>query len=202
MKYRFLFSIIFIFGLGLQSCSSDPEPQDQYENYIRDGWSAFKSKNIPLAINKFNQAKGIYSNRGASYLGMGWCYMVIDSLNDAVGEFSDAENYGELTADLYAGWAVGLNALKRFDESNFRIAQVFQRDTGWVFEYDIRYTTNDLNVLSAENYFLLGDFYKSLDQIRLLNPSFTADLSKPAGLILLAAEIEKYKRTLFVGKRK
>jgi tetratricopeptide (TPR) repeat protein len=201
-KYLLSFLVIVYSFTFFTGCANDPEPQDQYDNYVRDGWTAFQGKNYNLAIQKFNSAKGVYSNRGAAYLGLGWSYMLIDSLNDAVGEFSDAENYGELTTNLFAGWAVALNALKRFDESNFRIAQVFQRDTGWVFQYDTRYTTNDLNILSAENYFLLGEFSKSLDQIRLVNPAFTADILTPEGLIALAAEIERQKRTIFVGKRK
>ncbi len=201
-KYLLSLLVIAFFFTLFTGCANDPEPQDQYDNYVRDGWTAFQNKNYGGAIEKFNTAKGVYSNRGAAYLGLGWSYMLIDSLNEAVGEFSDAENYGELLTNLYAGWAVALNALKRFDESNFRITQVFQRDTGWVFQYDTRYNTNDLNVLSAENYFLLGDFTKSLDQIRLVSPSFNADISTPQGLMALAAEIEKYKRTLFIGKKK
>ncbi|MDP3683190.1 MAG: hypothetical protein Q8S01_04585, partial [Ignavibacteria bacterium] len=52
---------------------------------------------------------------------------------------------------------------------------------------------NDLIVLKAENYFMLGNFTQSLREVNRIKPEFVVSLASPAGIAALAEEIENLK---------
>ncbi len=164
-----------------------------YEDLVRQGWEAFQNGNYPEASGKFLEAKELNINRAESFTGLGWSYFKMDSLANAVKEFSICASQNDPTADLHAGWAFVLNAQKDYSNSNLRATEALALDSLWRFDYGLFLDQGDLFLLRAENYYLLGLFYQSLVEVQRINATFTANLGTAEGIAALAAEIERLK---------
>jgi hypothetical protein len=133
------------------------------------------------------------SNKVDAYVGLGWSYMKLDQLTTASDEFNMGSQKANPPADLFGGWAFVLNALRDYGGSNAEADQVFTLDPTWTFSYGLPLSKDDLHVLKAENYFLLGNYTYSLNEVKRLNSGFNADVTTSIGRAALAAEIERLK---------
>lgn len=181
--------ILFVFW----ACSKDStEPQGPtYSELISQGWSAFKQGQYQNANQKFSEAKTRYGSRPEAFTGLGWGFFKLDDLMQADLEFGSGSTKNNPSLDLYAGWAFVLNAQKNYSTSNIQADQVFTQNPNWSFSYGLPLDANDLHVLKAQNYFLLGNFAESLAEVQLLNPAFTANILTDEGKAALAEEIER-----------
>lgn len=186
-------------GLGLClffliACSSSEEPKaPTYQELINQGWTAFSQDQYETAANSFSQAKSKNPNEAGAYTGLGWCSFKLDDLIHANTEFDLGSTKSNPSADLYAGWAFVLNAQKDYANSNIQADQALANDLNWGFAHELSLDINDLHVLKAENYYLLGNFSQSLMEVQILNPDFNVDLTNSEGQSELAAEIERLK---------
>ena len=191
-SFRFLslwlISLAVFFGCGKKGPTGP-----SYEDLIQAGWDAFAQKDYQTASQKFSDAKNLDTKRIAAYEGLGWSLLMLDDLNQASIEFAAGASEAEATADLYAGWAFVLNALKLYSLSNVRADQALELAPDWQFQYGLPLAARDLRVLKAENYFLIGEFQKALDEVRTINPGFNADINTNEGLAALAQEIENLR---------
>jgi hypothetical protein len=194
-KYYVMISLLFVFILLSDGCKvkRPTEPEDEYPNLISGGWDRYKVKDYYGAIVKFGEALATDSSRIEGYVGAAWCLMKLDSLIYADVVFylgSVTQNSG---ADIFAGWAFTLNALKQYETSNDKVNDALNYDSTWLFRYDTTLSKNDLIVLKAYNYYMLGDFNSSLLMVQILNPNFVTDVTKPEGIAALAIEIERLR---------
>ena len=90
-------------------------------------------------------------------------------------------------------YVIVLNADKKYAASNIKIDTALTSDSNWIFSHGLGLNKNDLIVLKAENFFLLGYFAVSLSAIQELNPSFIANILTSEGRADLALEIERLK---------
>ncbi len=189
-KYRRLILLALMLVMG---CSSGGPSGPSFEDLITQGWQAFESKDFATAVSKFTDAKAKDPTKIEVYIGLGWSLFRQGNLNQADTEFAQGNTQAQATADLLAGWAFNLNAQKNFSLSNVRADQALALEPSWQFAHDPAISASDLHLLKAENYFLTGDFSKSLEEVKILNPAFEADLLTNAGLTALANEIERLK---------
>jgi hypothetical protein len=200
MKAKFTFSAIFIaFFIAQFSCSSPDGDGDTtptgptLDELIAQGWQAFESGDFQTANSKFNEARQKDSGPVDIFVGLGWSLFRLDNLTQAKNEFLAGSGKTDAPADLFAGWAFVLNALKDYRNSNTQATQALGKDATWSFSHGASLNADDLHVLKAENHFLLTEFSESLAEVKILNPSFSADIQSTAGQQVLAAEIERLK---------
>jgi len=176
-------------------CSSDGESSGSgnYQDLVNQGWSSFMTGDYQGAINSFNEAKSANQDASEPYAGTGWSMLKLDQLNNAAGEFTTGSAKSAPSADLYAGWAFVLNAQKVYGNSNTRADLALGLTPNWSFSHGLPLSSDDLHVLKAENFFLLGDFSSSLGEVRVVNPAFQADVTTEQGQAELAIEIERLK---------
>ena len=142
---------------------------------------------------RFNEAKNVNVNLTEAYSGLGWSYLQLDSLAKALNEFAICASLNDPMADLHAGWAFALNAQKEYVKSNEQVDEALKLDANWIFGHGLSLAVYHLQVLKAENYFLLGLFSQSLAQVQIVNSTFTTDVSTDEGKAALSAEIERLK---------
>ena len=188
-------TFLFVFA-GCKAGANDPETVDQYAQKISDGWTAFSQGNFSSAKSLFTEARISDSTKTDAYLGIAWCFLKLDSLENAVTHFNVASKMGLTNADLNAGYAFALNASKQYQMSNTQAAIALNLSPNWVFAYQTSLNKSDLQLLQAQNYYQLGDFTNSLTFVRLINVAFSSDVSTAAGRLALADEIERLKNTL------
>jgi Tfp pilus assembly protein PilF len=193
-KFIYLLPVVLLMFF-LSSCSQE-EPissDEEYNEIINAGWSAFKIKDYNAARAKFGEALYRDSSKIAGYVGLGWCFMKQDSMLFALLIYERGAINQNVNASLLSGYAFSLNAAKQYSNSNERVDQAILLEPDWVFTYDSTLNVRDLTLLKAENYFQLGDFSNSLAQVKILNPLFNADINTVQGQAALAIEIERLK---------
>lgn len=194
---NYLFVVLLAFAALLWSCGEankgPSQPSGNINELIQQGWAAFIARDYGTAIARFNEAKSLDAARTEVYTGLGWSHLKADDLDASQREFDSGSRRQSPSADLFAGWAFVLNALKNYSSSNLQINRVLSQASSWSFTHDTGLDVNDLRVLKAENHFLLGQFRDSLAEVQALNAGFTADVQTSDGLATLATEIERLK---------
>ena len=195
LKYRFIkYFSIFLLPILLACSSGDNGPTGpSLEDLISEGWTAFELGDYSSAATKFTEAISKDQASTEAFLGLGWSLFKSDNLSRANNEFTAGSSKESPTADLFAGGAFVLNALKRYANSNQRSENAISQDPAWQFSHGLSLDVNDLRIVRAENYFLLGDFANSLVEVRILNPNFNVDVLTSEGQAALAQEIERIK---------
>lgn len=190
-----LITISLLFLSVFISCNVEPEdPLLLYEAEINGGWIAFTKKDFVEANLRFRQAIEVDSANAEAYSGLAWVLFKQDSIEKAFIMFDSASIMVDPNASVFAGYAFALNVAKNYASSNQKAEQALKIDPAWFFPYLSSLDYNDLIVLKAENYFMLGNFSQSLREVNRINPEFVVSLSTPAGIAKLADEIEKLKR--------
>ncbi len=185
---------VFFLILG-SGCGKKGPTGPSFEELIDEGWQAFGSKDYAQAAEKFTQAKAQNPTRVEAYVGMGWSLFKLDRLDEANTAFNDGSKQPEPTADLYAGWAFTLNALKLYSLSNVKADLALAADSAWTFTRGLPLNFKHLLILKAANYYLLGKFDRALEAVQKVNPQFQADIRTSEGLVALAQEIERLQST-------
>lgn len=196
MNRRVLFwriGIAFILVLTL-ACSKEPAGGDEGktpQQLVNEGWTAFESGDYTTAEARFDEALAQDNSLWEAHHGLGWVQARLGNSGEAVNQFLNvlAQNSAVLSAK--AGLAFIYNAQMQYANSNQRAGEVLQMNAQWVFEHDSRVDWKDLVILRAVNFFALGQFAESLQEVKKLNSAFDADVSTTAGQADLAAEIER-----------
>ncbi len=195
MKKQFIaYSVILLLFAGLTACDSNQGPSGPtFEDLISEGWSQFSQGKYGEAISSFLDARALEQEDAATYTGIGWSQLLQDSLTKANLEFNLGAGKPGVGATLFAGWAFSLNAIKNHFASNQKADSVIAYSVNWSFEHGLPVDINDIYILKAENYFILGDLVNSLTAVQFVNPDFSVDVTTNAGQAELALEIERLK---------
>jgi len=195
-KYIFVLFLSAIFGFfsgcGKKNGGTDP-PVVDIDQLLKDGWAAFESQDYSTALEAFDAVINEERDNTDAYNGLGWSFLLLDKLDDASTSFDAGGTKPGASADVFAGNAFTLNALKKYDRSIVEISKASTKAPDWSFIHKPGLDINDLQVLLAENYFLLGKFTESLSAILKLNSGFTADPETLDGQTSMAQEIERLK---------
>ena len=161
---------------------------------IVEGWQAFAGRNYRLAGSLFAGALGKDSTIIDAYLGAGWSHARLNDLTTAALDFNTGLGRSSTNLDLNAGLAFVFNAQKLYAQSENLALNVIQVNPGWSFSRDTSVSTSDLHLLLAQDYFAEARYDLSLQQVKILNPSFIiTDVSTVSGQTALAQEIERLR---------
>ncbi|KAA3617350.1 MAG: hypothetical protein D8M58_02800 [Calditrichaeota bacterium] len=194
--------VIFLAVFLITACSkqtSDSTPEDlTYAEAMEKGITAFESSDYQDAVSKFNSALEQNADSALVYTWLGWASFKADILNDANTFFSTGSSKINPDVDLYAGHSFVLNALKEYSESNSIIDTFYSAldDSVWSFNYGLDIGLNHIYLLSAQNYFALGDYSESLDWVQVVDPEFSVNVNTTEGLADLADKIEELINSL------
>jgi hypothetical protein len=176
------------------ACSSggDNPPTKTPEELLADGWKAYSSRNYQLALTDFNSAAQGNSALADAFNGAGWANAKLNSLTASVTDFNTGLGKSPGNVQMTAGLSFVFNAQKLYDSSIVRAGEALAGDANWVFSRDTSVNHFDLHLLLAEDYFAKStpDYVASLAEVKILDPSFDADVSGIAGQTALAVKIE------------
>lgn len=179
-------------GLLWGACSKDQtSPPVTADALINQGWQAYAAHNYQGALDKFTAALGMDPNNVDAHNGVGWASAKKDDLAGSLTAFMLGRTRDSTNLQINAGLSVVYNAQKDYPSSIERGSYVLQSNPQWSFSRDTSVNSFDLNVIIAEDYFALADFASSLAAVKILNPSFNADVTQLSGQSALAKEIER-----------
>ncbi len=185
--FVFLLVLFFACSKGPTGGEVSKTPQDR----VNEGWTAFESGDYSTAVVSFEEALEEDNTLWEAHHGLGWTLARLGNSGQAVNHFLNAISQNPASLSAKAGLALIYNAQMQYNNSNQRSGEVLQMNAQWIFEHDNRVDWKDLVILRAENFFALGQFAESLEEVRKLNPGFSTDVSTTNGQADLAAEIER-----------
>jgi len=186
---------ILIIFLIIQ-CDSDNgfTPSDkEVEELVLEGWEKFGYRGYANALEKFLEAIDKDDSYAEAYNGAGWASARLTNLSDAVNYFNQCIALSSTNADARAGLAFTYNAQKDYQSAIDQANSALGVNAVWIFSQDKTLSHRDLRVVLAESYFALGNLTASLNQVLILNPSFSADINTFDGKSSLSEEIERLR---------
>jgi hypothetical protein len=136
--------------------------------------------------------------------GLGWTFLRSFQFNNAKEEFNrfivtndDLRVYtvaDSVFRDVRAGQAVAHSALGEHTQVvavSSWFSGVSADVNAWQFTYDTSIDVRDIRLLRAMSQYALSDFAASLTTVRLIDPSFEADVSTVEGRLMLMRKIEE-----------
>jgi len=195
IKYALPLCTFFITA-GIVSCShsdTSSPPTETPVQLIGDGWQAYSNHQYQLALNKFNSAISLNGSMVDAYNGAGWSSAKLNQLSNAATIFGRGNVRDTTNTDILAGLALVNNGRKNYSVSAASANAVLQKNAHWFFERDTLVDYYDIRVVLAEDDYALGDFSSSLAVVRLMDASFSADVTGVQGQTALAQEIERLR---------
>ncbi|MBL7093383.1 hypothetical protein ISS22_05360 [candidate division KSB1 bacterium] len=193
LKYTMVCLIILL----MAGCDVDngTTPTENYnaQELTELGWDRFGTKDYQIALDKFEEAISKDANYVEAYCGAGWASARLKNLANSISYFSSCISLNSSYEDGHAGSAFVYNAGKNYLSSITSAISALDQNTTWAFLHDETLNYKDLHLLLAENYFALLNFNDCLTQVKILNSSFTADITTYDGRVALAAEIERLR---------
>lgn len=113
--------------------------------------------------------------------GFGWLIIAVDVPEQGTYVFSEALNIDPDYTDALAGYAILLQTIESWEQSNQKVAALLAVDPNWVFQYNTDIDYLDLRLIYAENYYFTAEFELSLQEALAINdiigyqPGLSAD---------------------------
>lgn len=168
-----------------------PEFGDYYTK-VAEGWLTFEAQNYDDAIKIFQDASEIEPLLSEAYLGLGWCYAMLDQMANSLAAFKPAI---EREPDLPHGYAS--RAFVYLAQNEYANA-VEDADSAislsgdeYVYGQVPAVRTYSLRLLMVESYYALGQYPEAQVQLDILNPKNGLDRESRTYKKDLLSEIEK-----------
>ena len=192
-------AIVFLSG-----CVTDPDdaitlpPIDAsaslYDLKVIGAWVEFESENYDGSISVFREAADIDPLRQDAHLGLGWCYAMMDQMEDAVYNFNVAIVKQSDSPDGHASVAFVYLAQNRYEDAIPAAERAISLGgEEYVFEWIVEVRTRNLRLLLAESYYALGKYADSQLQIDILEPGNRLDENSHTYKKDLLLEIERLR---------
>ena len=134
------------------------------------GWDAFENGYFLQAASYFDQVIQFDSLNAECFTGLGWSIMRIDSLDSSITSFNNALNINEEYIDALAGLVLAL--YKKGEDLSVTLfgEQVLLQDSVYVFEHDTSFNYEDIHLILADSYNLLGIIEDAQIQVDFIFP--------------------------------
>jgi tetratricopeptide (TPR) repeat protein len=173
------------------------DPVTKAVKLTSDGWKAFEQKDYPKAAGLFQEALDNNNLYTDAYTGLGWTYGRQNLFDEAKRNFDIALGLDNTLVDAYAGRSFVSIALEKYQEAITAVSIVEQRGTVfYVFRHDGNISINDLKLVKAQSYFMLGDYSSALSIIDELDPENDLDPSLASYIEDLSLAIENLWNTI------
>jgi len=157
--------LMLLGGMLLASCGGTTD-----EDPFVSAWALFVDGKYSEAHAEFVTL--ITVDAGNAQAGLGWVTLKMDSLSASDGYFALAATDSLIHA--YAGWSFIAWQKKDYTNAITRAEFVLRKTPDFVFEFDGNVTKNTLILTMAQSHFYLAQYQSCIDNIKLLDPGYTA----------------------------
>lgn len=194
-----LFLIIILAVLLLVNCSksenSTGNPFDSYsdEELLEAGWEEFRNDMYLSATDYFFEIINRDKFLANANTGLGWSFMMFDSLNYVEDYFTEAKQNSpndSLLDDINAGLTFYYEAITDYEQV---LSVSDSIGAEWVFDYNDNLAYLQIIVSRAASCYALSDFEGSLNEIQKILPDFNVDVTTVEGRMQLADKIEELR---------
>ncbi len=149
------------------------EPAVDFNEELQRAWGQFRARDFPAATTSFRLLSHRFPEAVEGRIGLGWCQVVADSLEDAYASFGQAGGMqGE--PDAIAGIAVVASAMG-WDSTAVEAASR-ANDPTWIFVGDPDFGYRDLVFIRALGQFHLRRYEDCYASLLILIPDLRIDM--------------------------
>ena len=181
----------------ISGCSDEDvviSPIDLYPTKIAEAWAEFGYGNYHTAITAFREASEMGPLQSAPYLGLGWCYAMIDEVENSLNNFDVFISKDPGSPDGYAAKAFVYLAQNEYEAAITAADEaLLLGGEEYVFSYIPDVQTRSLRLLIAECYYAMGQYGDAQAQIDILEPDNELDQNSRTYEDDLLLEIERLK---------
>ncbi len=171
-----------------------PQPTEEAVSLTSQGWAFFEQKDYAQAASLFLQATQKNNVYPDAYNGLGWTYARLDSMSLAKHYFDVALGLNPAFVDAYAGRSFVSLALDEYRDAIAAVQEVMAIGPSfYAFRHDATISLNDLLLVQAQSYFMLGDYESTQTLIDRLDPTNRLDVTSPTYIEDLSLEIENLR---------
>ena len=192
--------------VSLAGCVSGPDdaivlpPIDTsdsfYELKVAEAWIRFESADYNGSILTFGEALDMDPLRSDAYLGLGWCYAMIDDLQNSVSNFQVVIEKDSAGPDGYASIAFVYLAQNEYAKATAAADRaILLGGEEYVFHHIPEVETRNLRLLIAECYYAAGQYAEAQAQVDILQPGGKLDPNSITYKQDLLLEIENLRWT-------
>ena len=167
---------------------------DPYHLKIAEGWVEFESGRYNDAIAVFSEASEVDSLRSNAYLGLGWCYAMIDDLDRSLSNLVTATQKEPGAPDGHAAKVFVYLAQEQYDDviaAGNRAISLGGDE--YVFSQIPDVHTRNIRLAMAEAYYAEGQYADAQTQIDILEPNNRLDQNSQTYERDLILEIESLR---------
>ncbi len=150
------------------------EPAIDLNEELQRAWGQFRARDFPSATVSFRLLTRSFPDAAEPRAGLGWCQIVVDSLDDAYASFTLAGGMSG-DAETRAGIAVAASAMGR--DSIAVAAASTATDPLWIFVGDPEFGYADLVYIKALGEFHLRRYEDCYASLLILIPDLRIDLA-------------------------
>ena len=215
-KYIIVYIVICLFLLACGDKSTNNGGEIVNEETVLTAWKDFREGRYSSAEKRFNNIKNAEdpSIFLVGYYGLGWTSLKQRRYQNAKNEFNKFFTLDEdgiyrpsgtgVTAledsifrNVRAGQLIALNALGEHSNA-INIGSIFNHTgtiiTNWKFNHDQKIEIIDMRLFKAISHFAIGgtgNLQQSVNLIKMIDPTFDADITTSEGRLLLSKKIEE-----------
>ena len=203
-RFAALWLPVISIALLLVGCVSGPDdvvvlpPIDTedglYGVEVVKAWITFDSGNFDDSILAFTEALNMDPSRPDAYLGLGWCYAMIDDLQSSLSNLELAIVNDPANPDGYASMAFVYLAQNEHASAVGAADRAIQLGgEEYVFYHIAEVNTRNLRLLMAECYYTTGQYAEAQTQVDALKPDNELDQNSDTYKQDLLLEIESLR---------
>ncbi len=195
--------IVVVLLIILSACTKKEEVKSisSYDSsyLFNQGWQYFNEGQYELSKNYFTELTNRETHYLEGHLGLGWTYLRLNQLQSSSQQlnlFFDTDSLDVISiTDSSFYEAKVAQALIANLSSNYTqlINLTSSIPQTWSARFNLDLNYYDVAIYRAIAYYNLQDYVSSLNQVKILDPNFTVDLSFIEGRILLAQKIEQLR---------
>ncbi len=202
--------MLFFSSLTFVSCKKDTTEiynpseitiQTPEQKLTSQGWIDFAAGNYQEAAESFTQATQANSLFMDAYNGLGWAYARLDSLGLANNNFTTcmvSEENMQIYKDACAGRSFVNLAQNQYNRAISDVEKViikidesgyFQEYLDYIFRHEPGITQEDLKLVMAESFFMLGNYDACMYALLLIDDTLE-ETSNPEELALMIEQLK------------
>lgn len=163
---------------------------------LNRAWYRFEQGQYLEAVSDFKAALNMNSNLNDAYVGLGWSYSFLDSLDEAKKQFDIALSKNSQLLDAYVGRGMIFLSKNKYYLSVLDLNYVLEKNSAYVFTHNTNIDYKDIHIALAEAYFYQGKYSKAQEHVDIIWPGNGLDADESTTWVVDSVTYATYQEAL------
>lgn len=182
-----ILALALLIALASMGCRGGDEVE------VQTGWDLFESGDYEAALASFRGDVQADSSDISARVGIGWCELSLDALDEASAEFSELLELDPKPLNAAAGMAYTQSALREYREATEFVDLILESRPNYAFAH-AHVDEDDLHLLGARCLYMRNRYEESYEYLRQVTGAAELDPRADDFTRRLISEITRLER--------